>query len=120
MEERRVDDVGVADDPADVGSRPVDLARIDPVDVLHRPGERDRVAAVVADDALRLAGRPGGVEDVERVGCFDGDAGCGLGPRDRVAPVEIAAGDELGLEHRPLQHDAAFGLGFDLFDRGVE
>ena len=82
VQERRVDDVRVADDPADVRRRPVHLARLDVVDVLHRPRERDRVAAVVAHDPLRLAGRPRRVEDVERVGRLDGTQSAGLG----VAP----------------------------------
>ena len=73
-EQRRVDDVGVADDPADVAGREPRLPRVDAVDVLHRPAQRDRVAAVVADDALRLPGRAGRVEDVERVGRGDLDA----------------------------------------------
>src|SRR3546814_3442398 len=59
MEQRRVDDIGVTDHPADVRGRPVDLARLDAVDVAHRPFERDDVPAVVADDDLRLAGRSG-------------------------------------------------------------
>ena len=38
VEERGVDDVGVPHDPAYVGGRPVHLAGLDVVDVLHRPG----------------------------------------------------------------------------------
>ena len=53
-QQRRVDDVGVADDPADVGGGPAHVARADVVDVRHRPVQRDRVAAVVAHDALGL------------------------------------------------------------------
>ncbi len=64
VQQRPVNDVGMADDPADVRRGPVDLARLDAVDVLHGPVQRDRVAAVVADDALRLAGRAGRVKQV--------------------------------------------------------
>ena len=70
-EQRRVDDVGVADDPADVAGGPPHVARADAVDVAHRPAQRDGVPAVVADDALGPARRAGGVEDVERVGRRD-------------------------------------------------
>ena len=66
------------------------------------------MAAVVADDALRLAGRARRVEDVERVGRVD---------RARSRPARACEhassqsrsrpGCELGLEHRPLQDDAA-------------
>ena len=37
VQQRRVDDVGVPDDPADVRRRPEHLARLDAVDVRHRP-----------------------------------------------------------------------------------
>ena len=67
VQQRAVDGVGVPDRPADVRRGPVHLARVGVVDVLHRPRERDRMAAVVADDPLRLPGRPGRVDDVERV-----------------------------------------------------
>ena len=86
MQQRPVDDVGVADDPADVRGRPVDLTRIDVVDVLHRPLERDGVAAVVAHDPLRPAGRPGRVEDVERIGRLDGHAVGRLDASEGVVP----------------------------------
>ena len=90
-EERRVDDVGMADDPADVGGRPEHVARVRVVDVRHAPPQRDGVAAVVADDALRHAGRPRRVEDVERVGGGDRHARGRLGAVDQLAPVEVAA-----------------------------
>src|SRR5205807_1803541 len=63
VEERAVQDVGVAHDPPQVGRGPVDLSGLHPVDVFHAPRERDQVPAVVADDALRHAGRPRRVED---------------------------------------------------------
>ena len=75
VEQRRVDDVGVADDPADVRGRPEDVAGVGVVDVGHAPPQRDGVAAVVAHDALRAAGRARRVEDVERVGGGHGHAG---------------------------------------------
>ena len=84
VEQRRVDDVGVPDHPADVGGRPVHLAGLDAVVVLHRPGERDHVAAIVAHHALRDAGRAGGVEDVERVGREHRHAGRGLVRGERL------------------------------------
>ena len=69
-QKRRVHDVGMAHDPAHVRSRPVHVAGLDAVDVLHAPAERHRVAAVVAHHALGLARRARGIEDVERVGCL--------------------------------------------------
>ena len=67
VDQRAVDDVAVADDPADVRGREHRLAGIGVVDVLHRRGERDAVAAGVALHALRRAGGAGGVEDVARL-----------------------------------------------------
>ena len=86
VDERRIDDVGVADHPADVGRRPIDFARRDAIDVLHRPFERDHVAAIVADDALGLAGGSGGIEDVERVGGGHRDTGLGAARRPAPSP----------------------------------
>ena len=55
------------------------------------------MAAVVADDALRLPGRPGRVEDVERIRRLDGDAVGRLRGGERLVPVDVAAGDERRL-----------------------
>ena len=91
-QQRRVDDVGVADDPADVARRSrTRRPGPDVVDVRHRPAQRDRVAAVVADDALRLPGGARGVEDVERVGRGDRHAVAPARRRRRqLGPVEVA------------------------------
>ncbi len=120
VQQRPVDDVGVTDDPADVGRGPVDLARLDAVDVLHGPVERHRVAAVVAHDALRLAGRAGGVQNVERVGRVDGHTVLRRRARQRILPVDVPRWDELCLELRTLQHDAARGLVLRQLQRLVE
>ena len=66
-DQRAVDDVAVADDPADVAGREVGLAGAAAEDVLHARRQRDRVAAGVALHALRLAGGAAGVERVARV-----------------------------------------------------
>ena len=68
MNQRAVDDVAVADHPADVGAAPPHLAGLDAVEVEHRPFQRDQMAAIVAHHALRHAGGAGGVENVERIG----------------------------------------------------
>ena len=96
VQQRRVDDVGMADHPADVGGGPERLAGIDAVDRLHRPFQRDHVAAIVAHDAFRLAGRAGGVEDVERVGRLDRHA------FDRApARLRHRLGEDRGRGRRP-------------------
>jgi hypothetical protein len=78
------------------------------------------VAAGVADDALRVARRTRRVEDVDRLGRLDRHALRGLRVRDRLRPLDIPPRGERGLEHRPLEDDAALGLPLDEVDRGVE
>ncbi len=76
--------------------------------------------AIVADDALGLPGRAGGVENVERVGGLHRHAVDGVRRLDRRLPVEVALGQHRRLELRPLQHDAVAWLVGRLLDRGVE
>ena len=77
MDQRPVDDVAVADHPADIGAAPPDLAGLDAVEIEHRPFQRDQMPAIVAHHALRNAGGAGGVEDVERIGRQHRHAGRG-------------------------------------------
>ena len=68
VRERAVDDVAVAGDPADVGGAPVDVGLgLEVEDRVVRVRRADQVAAGRVQDALGLAGRAGGVHDVERV-----------------------------------------------------
>ena len=108
-QERRVDDVGVADDPADVGRGPEDVAGVGVVDVRHRPLQGDRVAAVVADDALRPSCRARRVQDVERIGRRDRHRIGRRGRGDLLGPVEVAPGGHGRLGLRPLQDDHVAG-----------
>ena len=124
VQQRRVDDVGMADHPADVGSRPIGLARLDAVDRAHRPFQRDAIAAGVAHDALGRSGRAGGVEDVERVGGGEFDAGRAFARRarrgDQRRPVVVALGEHLAFELRPLEDDAGLRLVPGEADRQIE
>ncbi len=72
-QERRIDDVGMPDHPADVGRGPKHVARGDPVDHAHRTGEGDRMPAIVAHHALGPTRGAGGVKDIERIGGGDRD-----------------------------------------------
>ena len=124
MDQRRVHDVAVADHPADVGSSPEHLARGDAIEVLHRPFERDHVAAVVAHDALRPPGRARCVENVERIGRGKRHAVRLLRVLEAVVaqrlPVMVAARDETCLPLLALQDDASRGLVPRERDRLVE
>jgi hypothetical protein len=125
VDERRIDDVAVTDHPADIGSRPIHLARIDAVEILHRPFERDHVAAIVTHHALRAPRRSRGVEDVERIGRLDRHAivdRAGVDERviAHLGPVVVAAGDQRRFRLRTLQDEAGVGLVLRERDRLVE
>ena len=120
VQQRRVADVAVADHPADVGGRPVHLAGRDVVHVLHAPAQRHGVAAVVAHDALGLAGGARGIENVQRVGRSDRDAFDRRCAGRGFIPVEITARRHRGLGLRARQHDALLGLVRGVRDRAVQ
>ena len=105
-QQRAVNDVGVPDHPADVRGGPEHVARIDPVDGLHAPVQRHRMAAVVAHHALGLAGGAGGVEDVERVMGIHRHPVGAFAARLPSGPVEVPARRQRRLALRPLQHHA--------------
>ena len=96
----------------------------DAVEILHRPLERDHVAAIVAHHAFRDARRARRIENVERVGGGDRHALAGLGVVDRVlphrAPVMVAARRQLRLALRALQDHAGRRLVLRKIDRLVE
>ena len=114
VHQRRVDNVGMADDPADVGAGPEGLARLDAVDRRHRPFERDDIAADVAHDALRHAGGAGGIENIERIGRGEIGAGRALSRRlrgvDQRRPVVVARLVHARLDLRALEDDAGSRL----------
>ena len=120
MQQRRVDDVGMADHPAHVRGGPVDLAGIDVVDRLHRPLQRHGVAAVVAHHALGLAGGAGGVEDIEGIGGGQRHAVVGLGRLHGLGPVEVAARGQPARRLGALEDDAVVGLVRGLLDGAVQ
>mmetsp|Transcript_6896 Transcript_6896/g.10918 ORF Transcript_6896/g.10918 Transcript_6896/m.10918 type:complete len:278 (-) Transcript_6896:750-1583(-) len=55
MDQWRIADIGVAYDPTDIGCGPKHLARVDLIDVLHRPIERNQMARGGAHNALGCA-----------------------------------------------------------------
>ena len=65
--QRRVDHVAVADDPADVRGRPPDVVRLQPEAPPAHADDVDLIAAVGVDRQLRLGGRARGGEDVRRL-----------------------------------------------------
>ncbi len=120
VEQRRINDIGVADDPTHVGSSPIHLPGLDVVDVLHGPVERDGVPAVVAHDALGLTGRSRRVKNVERIGGCHGYAVVGRSGIHLRLPVEIAARVQLCALLRTLHDDALVRLVLGEVDGLVE
>jgi hypothetical protein len=116
----RVDDVGVAHHPAHVARSPVDVARPDVVDVLHRPPKGHSVAPVVAHHAFRPARRPRGVQDVERIGRLQAYALHRLRRRLRYFPGKVSAGDQRRLNLGALHDHALRRLVHGKSDRLVE
>ena len=82
QDERRVDDVGMAGDPAGVGRAPPAVFLFHIEDPAQRGGGIDLIAAVGMEDAFGLAGRAAGIEDEERVFGVH-DFRFGVGPRLR-------------------------------------
>src|SRR5438045_4047560 len=95
----------MTDYPADIGGGPEHFVRLHAVDVPQRPVERDRMPAIVADDALGDAGRARGIEDVERIGREHRHAVRLSRCRGKLPPVVVVSGHQLGMAHRPLQAD---------------
>src|SRR6516164_11330939 len=74
MQQRRIDGIAVTNDPSDVRGGPVDLSRLDSVEMSHRPFQRDHMAAVVTHDAFRLTSRARRIKDIKGVGGRQGHA----------------------------------------------
>ena len=109
VQQRAVDDVGMADDPADVGRGPVGVARPDVIDRRHRPFQCDDIAADIAHHPFGHAGRAGRVEDIERIGRREIGAGPVCRPpwrRRQRLPIVIAARVDGRRNLRALVNDA--------------
>ena len=113
-QQRRIGNVGMADNPTHIGCRPEHFARLDVVDGAHRPGQRHHVAAIVAHHALWLAGRAGCVENVERVGridpCARNDGACRLVRRNHCRIVNVPACNQITNRLLALENQAMIRL----------
>ena len=119
-QQRRVDDVGVADHPADIGRRPIDVAGIDAVQHAHRVPQRDRMAAIVAHHPLGPSRRARGVEDVERIGGRHRDRIVRRRRRLGFRQIVVAPRDQFSAFGIALQDQAGIGLVRRQRDRRVE
>ncbi len=99
----------MADHPADVGGGEIGFAGVAAVDVLHRRGQRDRVAAHVTLHALGFAGGAGGIEDVAGFVGFQPQHG-DLGVHELLAQtgvIHVASG-HVGHLHQTTIHQQHF------------
>src|SRR5947199_6462484 len=62
-----VNDIRMPDNPPDIGSGPIDFARLNVIDAAHRPVERDEITAIVAHDSLRLSCSAGLIQNVNGI-----------------------------------------------------
>ena len=90
-EQRRVDDVAVADHPPDVAGRPPDVGLLEPEHPLGHGVDVDLVGTVGVDGELGLGGGAGGGQDVGRlVGLQLLIAVVALAERQELLPIEPA------------------------------
>ena len=101
-----IDNIGMTDNPADIGRGPENFARLDIIDILHRPFQGHGMAAVISHDALRFARRSRGVEDIKRVCRGDGYTGHRFGVFHQSVPIQIARRCQFRLHLRTLINDA--------------
>ncbi|EKD38576.1 MAG: hypothetical protein ACD_75C00690G0001 [uncultured bacterium] len=120
LQQRGINDIGMTDNPADVGSRPPDFTGIDVIQVLHGPVQGNCVAAVVPYNTFRHSGRPGGVEDVQRVGRIDFRAANRLAFTDQFLPVDVATGNHVGFHYFALKDDDFFHFMSRLLNGAVD
>src|SRR5438128_484105 len=62
-----INDIRMPDNPPDIGSGPIDFARLNVIDAAHRPVERDEITAIVAHDSLRLSCSAGRIQNVKGI-----------------------------------------------------
>ena len=109
-DQRRVDHVAVADDPADVRGRPPDVVRLQPEAPAAHAGDVDLIAAVRVDRQLGLGGRARGGQDERRlVGLHRARCRAVTGPSPRLEErrpsvrsrpsCQSAAGSRRALQH---------------------
>ncbi len=96
--QRRVDDVGVADGPADVGRRPPGLALPETEHPIAHRCDVDGKATVGVDGELRLGGRARGGEDERGIGGEGvlGRARLALAGGEEFVPRQFGGGPRVG------------------------
>ena len=108
VKKRSIDNIGMADNPADIGGGPENFARFDIVDVLHRPFQGNGMAAVIPHDAFGFARCSRSVQNIERVSRGDGYTGHSLGVFHQSVPIQIARCYQFSLHLWTLINDAFF------------
>ena len=98
------------DHPADIRGRPIDLARIDAIDVLHRPFQRHQMPAGRPDNAFRHPGGTRGIKDIDRIVGVDLDTVGRRAIAVRRRPFHVPTVDQRRLKHRALHDNAGVRL----------
>ena len=120
MKQRAIDNIGMADDPTHIGSGPVHVARCNIVNAGHAPLERNDVTARIPNNPFRFSGRTRRVKNVQgMVGSDRHTVDC-FSVFDRLPPIQVAVGAQLGELLRTLQNDATFGFVLCDFDCAIQ
>ncbi len=93
-QQRRVNDIGVADDPADIRCAKEYAARLAAKNGVHRGCQRHRITADVALDAFRFAGSAGGVKNARSF--------IGFQPRHRHSRAEMLLAQRGKIQIAPI------------------
>jgi hypothetical protein len=120
-QERRVDHVAVADDPADVRCRPPHVSRLQAKAPLSHAHDVHLIAAVRVNGELRLRGRSRGGEDERRlVGLHHGVTGVAARPLpEEVLPRHLIR-PTAGRRTFTFEHDDPFDRTRSLPQRVVD
>ena len=102
IQQRRINNIGMSYHPANIGGRPENFPGFNVINVLHGPLQGNGVPAIVPHDAFGLAGCSRCIKNVERIGCCNGHTGNGLRCFHQFLPVQVTAGNQIGLHLRTL------------------
>ena len=110
LEQGAIDNIGVTDDPADIGGGPEHITRINVVEIFHGPVESNRVTSVISQNPFGHTGCPGGIEDVKGIGGFNRHAVSRRAACNQFVPVDVSSFGHIGGDEVSLQDDTFFRL----------
>jgi len=98
----------VANHPAQIGCRPVDITRPNAVDVFHSEAQGYGMAAIIPDHPFGLTRCAGRIQDIQRIGSGHRHIIGRQGIFHQGMPVVIPAFSQPGFGQGAVQHYAGF------------